>query len=217
MPHDKRQIHVFSSTQRRTCPNTDISDLCPECSRPYSYPLDTAPSTIGEFRIEAPLGRGFYAATYLATLGVLGAEAVLKVTPQETYRYFRKDFIEESKLHLEVSQGTQHLARIITAFEADVAFGDEVIPCHVAHLQYVKGPTLAAFLADPDNRSARNLAQISIDLFSLMQELASKAKYHNDLHDKNIIIENLDRASYRSGDTIEPSIRDRCHRPRITR
>ena len=185
----------------------DISDLCPECDRPYSYPLDFAPSAIGDFRVEAPIGRGFYAATYLATHGILGAEAVLKVTPQETYRYFRKDFIEESKLHLEVSQGTQHLARIITAFEANVEFGEEVIPCHVAHLQYVKGPTLAEFLSDPDNRTARNLAQISIDLFSLMQELSGKEKYHNDLHDKNIIIEKLDRASYRSGEAIEPSIR----------
>ena len=185
----------------------DISDLCLECNRPYSYPLDSSPSTIGEFRIEASLGRGFYAATYLATHGILGAEAVLKVTPQETYRYFRKDFIAESKLHLEVSQGTQHLARIVTAFDADVAFGQEVIPCHVAHLQYVKGPTLAEFLSKPVNRNARNLAQISIDLLSLMQELASKERYHNDLHDRNIIVEYLDRASYRSGEAIVPSIR----------
>ena len=185
----------------------DISDLCPECDRPYRYPLDFAPITIGDFRIEAPIGRGFYAATYLAAQGILGARAVLKVTPQQTYRYFQKDFIAESKLHLEVSQGTQHLAKITNAFDADVEFGQQVIPCHVAHLEYVEGPTLAKFLSDPDNRTARNLAQISIDLFSLMQELSNKEKYHNDLHDKNIIVEQLDRASYRSGESVEPSIR----------
>ena len=185
----------------------DISDLCPECHRPYSYPLDFAPSAIGDFRIEAPIGRGFYAATYLAAQGILGARAVLKVTPQHTYKYFTKDFIVESKLHLEVSQGTQHLASIISAFDADVEFGKEVIPCHIAHLEYVEGQTLSTFLSDPVNRTARNLAQISIDLFSLMQELSSKEKYHNDLHDKNIIVQQLDRASYRSGESVEASIR----------
>ena len=112
-----------------------------------------------------------------------------------------------ARLHVEVSQGTQHLAEIVDAFDSDVNFGDTVISCHVAHLQYVEGPTLGKFLSDPNNRTARNLAQISVDLFSLMQELSSKRLYHNDLHDKNIIIKQLDRRSYRSGETIEPSIK----------
>ena len=185
----------------------DISDPCPDCGRPYNFPLEAVPSTIADFRVEAPLGRGFYAATYLATYGTLGARAVLKVTPKNTYSYFRKDFATESQFHLEVSQGTQHLAGIINAFDSDVDFEGAVIPCHVAHLQYVEGPTLAQFLSSSENRTARKLAQISVDLFSLMQELATKQKYHNDLHDKNIIIENLDRASFRSGESIEPSIR----------
>ena len=185
----------------------DICDSCPECSRPYSYPLDNAPVTIREFQIVEPLGRGFYAATYSATYGSLGTKVVLKVTPKETYRHFNKDFNAESRLHLAVSQGTQHLAGIVNAFDSDVNFGDTVISCHVAQLQYVEGPTLGKFLSDPNNRTARNLAQISVDLFSLMQELSSKQLYHNDLHDKNIIIEQLDRRSYRSGETIEPSIK----------
>ena len=185
----------------------DISDPCPKCKRPYSYPLDNAPSTIRDFQIVEPLGRGFYAATYSATYGSLGTKVVLKVTPRETYRRFNKDFDAESRLHLEVSQGTQHLAGIVDAFDSDVYFGDTVISCHVAYLQYVEGPTLGKFLSDPNNRTARNLAQISVDLFGLMQELSSKQLYHNDLHDKNIIIEQLDRRSYRSGETIEPSIR----------
>ena len=185
----------------------DISDRCPECDRPYGFPLHDAPAIIGGFKIVAPLGRGFYAATYSATYGNLGTQFVLKVTPTETYRYFQKDFYVESGLHLEVSQGTQHLAEITNALDAEVDFGGTKIPCHVAQLRYVEGPTLGQFLSDPDNRTARNLAQVSVDLFSLMQELSNKQIYHNDLHDKNIIIERLDRSSYRSGETIEPSIR----------
>ena len=185
----------------------DISDPCPECDRPYSFPLDNAPATIRDFQIVEPLGRGFYAATYSATYGSLGTQVVLKVTPKETYSHFNKDFSAESRLHLAVSQGTQHLAGISDAFDADVKFGDTTISCHVAQLRYVEGPTLGQFLSDPNNRTARNLAQVSVDLFSLMQELSSKQIYHNDLHDKNIMIERLERSSYRSGETIEPSIR----------
>lgn len=185
----------------------ELSDPCPECGRPYGYPLEAVPDEIGDFRIEKALGRGFYAATYLATYGSLRAEAVLKVTPEETYTYFGKDFDAESQLHLEVSQGTQHLARIINTYKLDVEFGDMVIPCHVAHLEFVKGPTLGKFLSDPANRTARKLAQVTVDLFSLMQELLIKQRYHNDLHDRNIIIQPLDRTNYRSGDAIEPGIR----------
>ena len=185
----------------------DISDPCPECGKPYSFPLEAAPDQIREYKVVAAIGRGFYAATYLATYGTLGARAVLKVTPQETYRIFSKDFSAESQLHYQVSQGTQHLAAIRDAFDFNVAFGDTEITCHVAHLEYVEGDTLATFLSDPNNRTARNLAQISVDLFSLMQELATKQKYHNDLHDKNIIVQQLDRASYRSEENIQPAIR----------
>lgn len=185
----------------------EITDPCPECGRPYSYPLDNGPSTIGQYRIERPLGRGFYAATYLATYGGLGRKAVLKVTPKETYAYFGKDFNVESRLHLEVSDGTQHLAGISDVLDETVRFGDVEIPCHIAQLDYIEGPTLAEFLSDTSNRTARNLAQIAVDLFSLMRELKTKQKYHNDLHEKNIIIQELDKDSYRSGETIEPSIR----------
>ena len=185
----------------------DISDLCPECSKPYDFPLKDAPIQIREYKIVEAISRGFYAATYLTTYGTLNAKAVLKVTPKDTYRVFSKDFSAESQLHLQVSQGTQHLAAINDAFDCMVKFGEIEIPCHVAHLDYVEGDTLATFLSDPNNRTARNLAQISVDLFSLMQELAAKQKYHNDLHDKNIIVQQLDRASYRSEENIQPAIR----------
>ena len=193
-------------------PNNDlsehcISDLCPECRRPYSYPLDSAPSRIRSYDILKPVGRGFYAVTYLATYGALRTRCVLKVTPQITYRYFCKEFFSECQLHREVSQGTLHLAEIIDAFDEEVEFGDTTIPCHVAHLDYVDGDTLADFLSDSRNRTARNIAQIAVDLFTLMQELSTKQKYHNDLHDKNIIVQRLERSSFRAGDTIEPSIR----------
>ena len=140
-------------------------------------------------------------------MGPLGARAVLKVTPQETYRYFKKDFTAESRLHLEVSQGTQHLASIMNAFDFNVRFGDIQIPCHIGHLEYADGLPLADFLSEPGNRTARNLAQITVDLFSLMQELSTRQKYHNDLHDKNIIVQTLDRTTLRSGEAIAPNVR----------
>ena len=185
----------------------DISDKCPCCDRTYNFPLVNAPTRIRNFKIDAPLERGFYAATYVASYGVLGARVVLKVIPKATYDYFGKDFVAESQLHSEVSQGTQHLAGITDAFDEVVEFGDSEILCHISQLQYIDGQTLSEFLSETENRTARNLAQIAVDLFSLMGELSSREKYHNDLHDKNIMIEKLDRPSFRSGESIEPSIR----------
>ena len=46
-----------------------LDDRCPECDRPYRFPLTEHPTNIREFTIQRSLGRGFYGAIYLATSG----------------------------------------------------------------------------------------------------------------------------------------------------
>jgi hypothetical protein len=43
-----------------------LTDPCPSCGRPFGFPLAQAPAEIGDYKILRPLGRGFYAATYVA-------------------------------------------------------------------------------------------------------------------------------------------------------
>jgi serine/threonine protein kinase len=177
-----------------------LADICPEpgCARPYSWPLDHPPATIGGYKVIRPLGRGFYAATYLVESGLLKRRDVLKVTPTAFYTEGIKktDFLDESQRHMQVAAGTSHLAQIrdVLGYEEGglpVQFGDATISCFVSVLDYVDGRPLADYLAGEATMSARAVAQIAVDLLSLLRELEAKSVQHNDLHDFNILVADL--------------------------
>jgi serine/threonine protein kinase len=183
-----------------------LDEQCPECRRPYGFPLDHAPTEISEYRVVGALGRGFYAATYIAERGALGRKYVLKVVPTSIYDFFGKDFQEECRLHLDVAEHSEHLVDIIDMLgPVGVEFGDVTIDCHVAVLEYVEGPKLLDFAEDPA-QPATAIAQVSIDLLQLLRELEAKERYHNDLHDENIIVQRLGAGSRRA-DAVHEGVR----------
>jgi hypothetical protein len=184
----------------------ELTDTCPVCGRPYGFPLDQAPTEIDSFTVDGVLGRGFYAATYEATTGRLGDKVVLKVAPVAVYEHFRKDFETECRLHKEVADGTEHLVAIRDMFDTEVRFGDTTVLCHVAVLEFVSGVSLRSFTSDPALCTATSMAQVAIDLFRLLHELAQKQVFHNDLHDENIIIQ-LVPPNVRRPDTVDDTIR----------
>lgn len=181
-------------------------DRCPTCGRPYGFPLDSGPEEIAGFRVVEPLGRGFFGATYLVESGNLGAQDVLKVVPVPVYEFFEKDFAEECRLHKEVAEETEHVVSIRDMFEEEIDFDGEAVLCHVAVLDYVPGISLSSFIEDEEAFQARSVAQVAIDLLRLLQELESKQRYHNDLHEDNIRIKQLGPASRRA-DAVDESIR----------
>ena len=68
------------------CPKGDfeekrLQDECPTCGQPYGFPLVDHPAEIGEFKIIKPLGRCFYAATYVAESQGLEAFEVSRDPP----------------------------------------------------------------------------------------------------------------------------------------
>ena len=194
------------------CPAHDyadksLDDQCPTCMRVYGFPLVEQPATIGEYRIIQKLGRGFYAATYVAERGALNARAVLKVSPKSFYEYFEnKNFREECQRHAEVAQGTEHIVGIRDMFEANVVFGATELPCNVAELEYIDGKLLADHLQSDIALSAPSVAQIAIDLFRIRDELLRKGVNHNDLHAENIIVEVLG-SDARRAQAIDDSMR----------
>jgi hypothetical protein len=109
-----------------------LADPCPDCGRPFGFPLWSAPAGIRDFTVSGPIARGFYGATYEVTRGRLGRRFVLKVVPVEVYRFFGKDFERECLVHGEVSDGTDHLNDIIDFFDETLTFGDVTLDCHVA-------------------------------------------------------------------------------------
>src|SRR5579884_838215 len=183
-----------------------LDDLCPDCGRPYGFPLDQPPEEISDYRVVQALGRGFYAATYLAERGALGRKYVLKVVPTSIYDFFAKDFQEECRLHLDVAEHSEHLVDIVDMLgPIAIRFGDVSVECHVAVLEYVEGPKLLDFVNDPA-RPATAIAQVSIDLLQLLRELEAKERYHNDLHDQNIIVQHLGAGSRRA-DAVDEEVR----------
>ena len=195
-----------------TCPKGDfteksLNDVCPDCGRPYGFPLHQAPTTIEEYTVLRPLQRGFYGAAYnVERLGPLKTKHVLKIVPVELYTYFRKNFETECTLHATVAASANHVVGINNLFDADVDFDGTVIPCHVAVLEYLDGHLLGDFLRGEQALSAGTAAQIAADLFRMKAELERHLSNHNDLHADNIIVHRLSRGMYRQG-AMDPSIR----------
>ena len=193
----------------------NLDDICPICGKTYGHVLDEEhmPVEINNnaenFKVEKSIGRGFYGATYLCTKETRLRRkqyVLLKVIPVKIYEYFNKDFYAECEKHAEVAENTEHLVKIENAFDSSIMFGDEVIDCHVAVLQYIKGEVLSDYIDDEKNVQTRAFAQIAIDLLKLWNELFLKGEYHNDLHLGNLIVEHLEDTVQRV-DAIHEKIR----------
>lgn len=197
------------------CPSKDykkknLTDLCPTCNMPYGFPLDSFPISINGIKIVKPIARGFYGATYVgetAPFGNLKIKKVIKIIPVSLYTLHNKNFKEECENHLELSQNSNHIVSIDTGMfyeNIPVKFTNGIsLNCHIVGLEYLEGATLKEYLSKNNNIPARTIAQISIDLIALLQELRTNEKYHNDLHPGNIIIENLPVGRKRLGEIDE--------------
>ncbi|SFO33171.1 hypothetical protein SAMN05428984_3416 [Sphingomonas sp. OK281] len=196
-----------------TCPdyNQDIKRIdaaCPDCGRQYDFPLVSSPTEIGNFDVVQSLGRGFYAATFIAKprTGLNRALRVLKVSPAAMYTKFGKDFSAEAERHAAVADGADHVVAVDDIFDAVIDFAGLSLPCHVAVLQFADGDTLSKYLSGARPLTAAEAAQIACDLFRMKEEFENKLVNHNDLHASNIIVESLPPGRRRA-DAIEPAIR----------
>ncbi|ASV32245.1 ORC-CDC6 family AAA ATPase [Maribacter cobaltidurans] len=179
----------------------ELDHKCPNCQFEYGFPLYSPPATVGKYKIEAPISRGFYGATYKVIDEVLGTEFVLKLIPKSIYELHNKDFYAESKDHAELAKGSQYIVGITGAEEHKVIFGNgEEVECYVQVLNYVPGKLLIKILESAKPISSIKITQISMDLFRILDVLRSKRKNHNDLHPENIIIEELTPENRRAGE-----------------
>ncbi len=195
------------------CPANDyalkqLTDQCPTCGREYGFPLSSAPTVIGNFDVERPLGRGFYGAAFVGRRrGPIALQRVLKVAPRPLYAFFKKSFEDEVRQHAEVAADAEFIVGVENMFDTDVDFGGTVIPSHVVELQYVEGEPLEEYLSGRLTLGAGEAAQIACDLFQMREEFELRLKHHNDLHAANIVVQRLPKAAWRRGDSIEPGIR----------
>lgn len=194
------------------CPAGDFSlksldDCCPTCGRAYGFPLMGHPVEIGQFKVLRSLGRGFYGAAYVAERkGALKTKRVLKITPIDMYKFFKKDFDAECALHAQVAEGADHVVGINDTFATDVVFGDLTLKCHVVELDFIDGEPLREHLQGGVPLTASEAAQVAADLFRMKAELEDRLSNHNDLHAGNIIVERLSKGKRRQG-AMDPGIR----------
>jgi hypothetical protein len=76
----------------------------------------------------------------------------------------------------------------------------------VAVLDYVGGSTLSQVLESGKAVDAQRVAQIAIDLFSILRELENHRHRHNDLQPTNLILEELSEENRRA-DAVAPLVR----------
>lgn len=199
------------------CPAPDLrerkpGEICASCGRPYDAPLLTPPAMIGSYRIQESMTRGFYSVVYRAIQGSLRRRVVLKVVPVGIYRFFHKDWVGECEQHAAIAEGTPFVANITDQFDTDVDFGGEVLPCHVAVLENIEGPTLDQLIRPPEKGAGvsdltpRMAGQIAIDLFEILHLFTQRERFHNDLHAGNVIVQRLAPHALRAG-AIDPSVR----------
>lgn len=203
-----RPLCCFLDPEYSSAPRA-LTDVCPVCNRPYGFPLIEAPTEIRGFKVVRALNRGFYSAVFQVAQGALETPYVLKVASKAIYEKFAaygKDFEQESRLHRDVAEGSDHLVPIRDMFEADITFGDVTIPCHVAQLDFVEGDALEDVLTSDPAPGSRTIAQIALDLLQLLEELQAKETFHNDLHDGNVIVQRLSSTSRRA-EALDDSIR----------
>lgn len=200
------------------CPSKDYSlknldDICPKCGYKYNFPLLYFPQEIAGVKIVNYLARGFYGATYIGEIIPFGkkkVKKVIKIIPVDLYKYHNKSFNDECEQHLELSDNSTHFVKIdhsIYQENINVKFTNGIeINCHVIGLEYIDGVTLKEYLDSKEIVSARRIAQIAIDLITILHDLKKNAKYHNDLHTGNIMVEFLSVTKKRS-DAIDENIR----------
>ncbi len=196
------------------CPAGDFKDraageCCPTCGRPYETPLRTLPAAVGNYRVQEAVSRGFYSVVYRAQQESLRRTVVLKVVPVGVYQFFKKDWAAECAEHAAIAEGTPFVANITDQFSADVDFGGVVLPCHIAVLENIAGPTLEQVVGQAHERGAlspRTAAQIAVDLFEILHLFTQRGRFHNDLHAGNVIIQRLAPQAVRSG-AIDPTVR----------
>lgn len=195
------------------CPSKDFtekskSDLCPTCGKPYGFPLTESPTLIGSYSIIEAIDRGFYSVAYKAQSGRLGNIKVLKVSPKAVYSFHNKDFAQECEFHRKLAEETMHVVHIDDYQEHSIEFpGVGLIDCHVAIMDYVSGPTLEQFLAQPrGSYGTYTVAQVALDLLRLWDELHFQHRSHNDLHANNIVVHTI-REDARRASELDGNVR----------
>ncbi len=168
----------------------DHPDICPECGKSYTAPLDEPPKSIKGMNVIKSLDRGFYGVTYLVKNPITQGLFTMKVIPKKTYSKeegYNKDFNQEIQNHKKASDKEMTVPKLIDAGECELEISDYTINCYFMQLEYIEGVSLEEF-KNSGVISATRISQVAYDLFEFLWQLEKEMLHHNDLHSRNIVI-----------------------------
>lgn len=187
--------------------SADLDGVCPDCKRPYRFPLDVLPPAINGKAVEASLGRGFYGCVYRTKSR---RNFAVKVIPKDMYAApplgHGKSFDDEADAHADLSDDPEagFVASYIDAGEETLTYGDVEIECYWLEMEYVPGRLLSEVIeSGPEPRQA---AQIALDLLDVVDVLQARGRFHNDLHADNLKVVDLVERNATRRRAIDPRI-----------
>ncbi len=158
--------------------------------------------------VESGLGRGFYSAVFGVRRANRSTRFAMKVIPVDFYRPRSeggikpdgKSIEQEIEIHEQLSK-LPAVASYVDDGVGTIEFDGVPIECYWIQMELAEGPTLGELLEDAPS-SAKQVAQIGLDLLSILSMLNDLGEHHNDLHPGNIIVTSLGQA--RRFGAIEP-------------
>ena len=182
-------------------PNPEGTRRCRQCGTPLEIPRSGAGDADSEkdrekierafarkYEIVRQIGKGGFAAVYLAKDKLLEREVAIKILlAQHTHDSDMVErFLREAKLYARLEH-----RNIVPIYDVRVVGSDVFLI-----MKYVKGQSLKAILSDQGRLSAEQALRVTADLASALDYIHRQGIVHRDIKPGNILIEEASGAAY---------------------